>query len=338
MPPTFSVILATRDRPGLFAEALQSVMAQDFPDFEVIVVNDGSTEGNCAEYRPTWDQASQSIGPRFSVLDLIRRPKGHGPAYSHNHGLAHAKGEYICFLDDDDKWTDPGHLSRAAQAISHSAATGKQADLYMTNQHAWINEKKLTETVWLEGLEDELKSRGKTVNRDGCYEVEVTDLIATSGFCHMNCLIVRRNLLTQIGGMDESIRWEQDRDIYLRLIDHSRCILHHPAVVAYHRVPDPGKTVNATTALGKIEKLLLQTRVLDKAAIFAKHPLIRAYARQHKAFALKKIAQELAEKQDWTAARYYAAQAFGASPGLKWLGFTIYTLLRSAAAPITTKD
>jgi glycosyltransferase involved in cell wall biosynthesis len=276
--------------------------------------------------------------PSFAVHDMIRRAKGHGPAYSHNHGLANARGEYICFLDDDDKWTDPDHLSRAAQAITHMSTRGKQVDLYLTNQHAWINEKKVSANIWLEGLGDELALRGKHVNDAGCYEVEVADLMATTGFCHMNCLIARRDLLAEIGGMDESIRWEQDRDIYLRLIDHSRCMLHHPAVVAYHRVPDPGKTVNTTTALGKIEKLLLQTRVLDKAAIFARHPLIRAHARQHKVYALKKIAQELADQQDWTAARYYAAQAFGASPGLKWLGFSIYALLRSAAAPTTTKD
>lgn len=338
MVPTFSVILATRDRPGLFAEALNSILVQDFPDFEIIVVNDGTSENVMVNYRSTLEQASQSMGSRFSIYNLISRPKGHGPGYSHNHGLAHAKGEYICFLDDDDTWTDPGHLSRAAQAISHRSANGKQVDLYMTNQHAWINDKQVSGTLWLEGLKGEMALRGKKANDDGCYEVEVTDLMATAGFCHMNCLIARRTLLAQLGGMDESIRWEQDRDIYLRLIDHSQCMLHHPAVVAHHRVPDPSKTVNTTTAFGKIDKLLLQTRVLDKAAIFAKHPLIRAHARQHKAFALKKIAKELADKQDWIAARYYAAQAFGASPGLKWLGFTIYALLRSAAAPTTTND
>jgi glycosyltransferase involved in cell wall biosynthesis len=191
------------------------------------------------------------MGQRFSIHHLIRRNIGHGPAYSHNHGLAYAKGEYICFLDDDDKWTDPDHLIRAAEAIAYMSTKGKQVDLYMTNQHAWINEEKVPGKLWLQGLADELTLQGKRVNDVGCYEVEVIDLIATAGFCHMNCLIARRALLAEIGGMDESIRWEQDRDIYLRLIDHSRCILHHPAVVAYHRVPDPGKTVNTTTVFRK---------------------------------------------------------------------------------------
>jgi glycosyltransferase involved in cell wall biosynthesis len=329
MPLTFSVIIATRDRPGLFAEALQSVLTQDYPAFEIIVVNDGSSESALAEYQLIWAYASQTMGPRFSVYHLASRPKGHGPAYSHNQGLAQANGNYICFLDDDDKWTDTGHLSRASQALSNKATVGKQVDLYMTNQKAWINDNPVTKPIWLESLASELAKRGKRSNPDGCFEVEVPDLIATAGFCHMNCLIVRRDLLVEIGGMDESIRWEQDRDIYLRLIDHSQCMLHHPTFVAFHRVPDPSKSLNTTTVLGIIEKRLLQTRVLDKAAIFAKNPLIRAYARQQKAYALKKIAQELAKSQKWNTARYYAAQALGAAPGLKWLGFTGYCLIRS---------
>ena len=329
MPPFFSVILATRDRPGLFAEALDSVLAQNHPDFEVIVVNDGSSEASLADYQALWTRAKTRLAERFSQYTLVHRPKGHGQSYSLNFGVAQAKGDYVCFLDDDDKWTDAGHLSRAASAIDRFARSGQVVDLYMANQQAWINDQKVAGPVWLEGLAGQLEQRGRMPDAEGVYPVQVADLMAATGFCHLNCLTVRRALYEQVGGMDEGIRWECDRDIYLRLVDHSQHMVHHPAVVSFHRVPDPSKATNMTTALGMIEKRLLQTRVLDKAALFSRHAAIRAHARQHKAFALKKITEALAEKQDWVSARYYAAQALGAAPGLKWLAFTVYCALRS---------
>jgi len=329
MPPTFSVILATRDRPGLFAEALQSVMDQDYPAFNVIVVNDGSSEAALEGYQAVWNAAAHTLGSRFSVHHLVHRPKGHGQSYSLNFGVANATTDYVCFLDDDDKWTDPAHLSRAAQAISHMAERGKTVDLYMANQHAWTNDKKVPGPVWLEGLEADLTRHGQQANADGCYEVGISNLMAATGFCHLNCFTVRRALWDQVGGMDEGIRWECDRDIFLRLVDNSQTMLHHPGVMSFHRVPDPSKALNMTTTLGMIEKRLLQVRVLDKAALFSKHRLIRAHARKHKAYALKKIAQELAEKRNWTDAKHYAAQALGAAPGFRWLAFTLYCFARS---------
>lgn len=329
MTPTFSVILATRDRPRLFAEALHSVMAQDFPGFEIIVVNDGTSADHLEGYQAIWDQAAGSLRERISVHHLVHRPRGHGQSYSLNYGVAQAKGEYVCFLDDDDKWTDPGHLGRAAGALAAMAESGMPADLYMTNQQAWINDRQVLGPVWLEGLAGELIGRGRQSRADGSFEVTVADLMATTGFCHLNCFTVRRALWEQVGGMDEGIRWECDRDIFLRLVDQSGPMLHNPAFMSFHRVPDPSKTANMTTALGMIEKRLLQTQVLDKAALFARHRLIRLHARRHKTFALKRIARELANKQDWTSALSYAAQALGATPGLKWLAFTSYCLLRS---------
>lgn len=327
--PKFSVVLATRDRPALFSEALDSVLAQSHPDFEVIVINDGSSLENETAYQPIWQAAREQLGERFKSYTLLHRPKGHGQSYSLNYGVANASGEYVCFLDDDDKWTDPDHLARAATAIQKSAADGEQVDLFMANQSAWLNDRKIPGPVWLEALASDMVARGAQPDAAGCFRVTVDDLMSTSGFCHLNCLIVRRVLFEQTGGMDEGIRWECDRDIFLKLIDCSSLILHHPATISYHRVPDPAKALNMTTSLGMVEKRLLQTRVLDRAAIFSKHPQIRAHARKHKAYALKKIARELANKGDWVSARYYAAQGFGAAPGIKWGVYTAYCLIRS---------
>jgi glycosyltransferase involved in cell wall biosynthesis len=329
MAPLISVIIATRDRPRLFEEALDSVLNQRFDNFEVIVVNDGSVAEHLPDYHRVWARAASAFGPRFQTHSLMHRPKGHGSSYSLNTGASHAAGTYLCFLDDDDKWTDPEHLARIAQTVAQMAAANKTLDLYMANQDAWVGEQRLG-TLWLGHLADELAGRHRQADGLGNFEVGVDDLIATSGFCHLNCFTVRRTLFNQVGGLDEGIRWENDRDFYLKLIDAAQCMVHNPRVMAYHRVPDPSKTVNITTSLALVEKRLLQALVLDRAVIRSHHPAIVRHARLHKGYALKKIAGEYAQKGDWPRASFYARQAQGATPGLKWWLFTLQCMVRSA--------
>lgn len=314
--PTYTVIIATRDRPGLFEEALASVMAQRDVEFDVVVVNDGSSAANVAAYQPIWDQTAARLGPQFRVHSLVHRPRGHGQSYSLNFGVAQARTDYVCFLDDDDKWTDTSHLARVTRAITLARDAGQTLDLYMANQTAWIDPQRPVGTLWLGELEGDLQRRGRHPDADGGYAVDVDDLLQTPGFCHLNCLTVRRALFESVGGMDESIRWECDRDLFLKLIDAAQCIRFHPAVMSYHRVPDPTKAANMTTTLSMLEKRLLQAIVLDRAQIRAQHPTIRRHARQHKAYAIEHMAGEFASRGDWPAARAFAGQALGMRPSL----------------------
>lgn len=321
--PLLSVILATRDRPALFAEALDSVLMQTQPGVEVIVVDDGSSPASIESYRPVWARAAERLGDLFRVHSLVHRPRGHGQSYSLNFGVGLARASHVCFLDDDDRWTDAGHLARAAAAIDAAAGSGRALDLYMANQTAWIDETRPVGTLWLGTLEAELQQRGVRPAADGTYEVDLDDLVHTTGFCHLNCLTVRRELFLQVGGMDEGIRWECDHDLILKLLDQAQTMIFHPAVMSYHRVPDPAKANNMTTALGMVEKRLLQSLVFDRAHLRSRHPSIRRLARKNKVYALERMAQELAQSGDWSAARHYAAQALGASPtpgrALLWL-------------------
>ena len=327
--PKFSIVLATRDRPALFKEALDSVLAQDFDSFEIVVVNDGSTEENAAIYREILDRAGSAGNIPVSVHWLVRRPKGHGQSYSLNFGVSHASGEYVGFLDDDDTWTDNTHLSRAARAIDLAPGNGRPVDLYMSNQKAVLLGKDVPGPIWLEALAGNLQASGKAARDDGSVQVSPAELLNCGGFAHLNCLIVRRDLYEKIGGMDEGIRWECDRDVFLRLVDSSDVMLHHPSTISLHNVPDPSKTTNMTTALSMIDKRLLQIRVLEKATLFASNPLIRAHGRQHKTYALHRISDELAQIGDWKLSSHYAAEACAMSPSLKLFGLTIQRFMRS---------
>jgi glycosyltransferase involved in cell wall biosynthesis len=332
-PPLFTIVLATRDRPRLFADALESVMRQSFADTEIVVVNDGSAPQALADYDDVLAAAAARLGPRLRSYRLLRRSRGHGQSYSLNYGVEQARGRYVAFLDDDDVWIDNGHLQRAADAILAECAAGREVDLYMSNQEAYRDGQRVPGPVWIEGLLDQLRAAGRKPGAHGAFDVGVPDLMAATGFCHLNCLIVRRELHLAVGGMDERIRWECDREVFLRLVDRAQLMLHHPAVTSRHHVPEPKAGTSMTTSLNELERRLWQLRVLDKSAVGLKHPLLRKHCRIHKGYTLKRIASELARQRAWRLASIYATEGFAVLPTTKWAGFTVLCLLRRLAHP-----
>ena len=118
--PLVSVIIPTYNRGWILKEAIDSVLAQDFEDFELIVVDDGSTD-NTREILDTYGQ---------DIIVLQQANKGVSAA--RNRGIAEAGGQLVAFLDSDDRWL-PRKLSR-------------QVDFFNLNPDAVINQ---TEEIWI---------------------------------------------------------------------------------------------------------------------------------------------------------------------------------------------
>lgn len=96
--PTFSVIIPTHNRCEMVQRALQSILGQGFRDFEVIVVDDGSTDDTSLRL------AAAFHDPRVRVLTQERS----GATAARNRGVAHAKGDWLVFLDSDDELAADG--------------------------------------------------------------------------------------------------------------------------------------------------------------------------------------------------------------------------------------
>jgi glycosyltransferase involved in cell wall biosynthesis len=111
--PFFSVVTPVFNRAALLREMLASVAAQRFEDFEVLLVDDGSTDDPA--------HIVQASGVKVEVL----RQENRGPGAARNLGLRHATGEYVAFLDSDDVWF-PWSLQTYADVLH---ATGKPAFL-----------------------------------------------------------------------------------------------------------------------------------------------------------------------------------------------------------------
>ncbi|MCZ4303769.1 glycosyltransferase family A protein [Zoogloeaceae bacterium G21618-S1] len=326
LPPTFSIVIPTRDRADLFERTLQSVFEQDIDDFEVIIVNDGSSGEHLAAYRAM----ESRYDARAHFVYLPHRPRGHGPAYSRNVGAAHASGAYLCFLDDDDLWIDAGHLRRVRDSIAASSAP---IDLYFTDQRAvYPDGSRHPGGLWITGMEQRIKTSPDNL---GNYVVTLEHLLQTTGFAHLNCTVYRRELFESIGGLDESLRYEEDRDAYLRSIDIAKSMRYNPKIIAQHHIPDPKKTDNASIVLTRIEKKIIQFRICDKAIAFSRNAGLRAFARGAKGYELKNMAALLKQAGRHREAVYYMKEALLVSFTFKWLA---YTLANAAQLVLRPKD
>jgi len=310
--PLFSIIIPTRNRSSSFEVALQSVLEQRFRAFEVIVVNDGSLDEHEGRYRELVEAAPEFV----RMLTLVRTPRGLGQAYALNFGAAQARGDYLGFLDDDDQWTDPEHLGRAAQVI---AASATQADLLLANQRAFRGDTPVSGVIWIEDLKSRLRGEPDS---SGAYTVTTKELLGCPAHCHLNTTIVLRTFFLELSGIDEVQRWETDRDFFLRAIDRARLIKFMPGDVSRHNIPDPAAKANMTTAEPELAKRLYQLRVFDRAVLFSVRPELRRYAMRQRAYVLKHIAEEAARIGQFDRAAYYAREALAVGFTLGWVSVT----------------
>lgn len=309
--PFFTVVVASRNRPELMKLAVDSVMQQSFTDLELILVNDGSDE----QYMPALEAVCREYAGRMRRIDLVRYPRGHGQSYSLNTGAFAGTGEFVTFLDDDDFWTDMDYLQKVHDALTANPGY----DVHYANQLAVEAGKTPDQgqVLWLADLESVCQRAGLTQS-GGVYKPEVNQLMQANGFAHLNCSVVRRSVFVELKGMDEDIRWECDREIYLRTVDHVGKVLFNPAVVSQHHVPDKTKATNMTTAISVYQRLNYQIYVLNKIALLAKTPEIVRHARQHKVYALRKVAESFAQESRWDDALYFSSQALFADRSWKW--------------------
>lgn len=128
-PPFFSVITATHLRADLLRRALASLRAQTFGNFELIVVsdaNDAATAAVCAELLTERDVFIKRNGPG-------------GPARSRNVGMDLARGDWVCFLDDDDSFK-PTHLELAHLTITQPASDAIRAARVLYSDYEVVTE------------------------------------------------------------------------------------------------------------------------------------------------------------------------------------------------------
>lgn len=126
----FSVIIPLYNKAPYIHKALESVFAQTYTDYELIVVDDGSTDDSAKIAQATISQViANSQSPIANRLSLLMQAN-QGVSAARNNGVAHAQGDYLAFLDADD-WWESTYLERMAQLINDYPDAGLYACNYM---------------------------------------------------------------------------------------------------------------------------------------------------------------------------------------------------------------
>lgn len=182
MNTTVSVIIPTYNRRALLKRAVESVLEQSYRDFELIVVDDGSTDGSAA--------LVEGLGGAPRCLRQDHR----GQAAARNRGIAEARGPLIAFLDSDD-WWDREKLSVQVTAMENEPRYGVSH----------------TQEIWYRGGEI-LPQKAKHRKYGGWIFERCLPLCAVSP----STAIVRKSLFDTVGLFDESFPCCEDYDLWLR--------------------------------------------------------------------------------------------------------------------------
>ncbi len=214
MKPLVSVIIPAYNCQAYVAEAVESVLEQDYPCKEVIVVNDGSTDGTLSVLR--------GFGDRIRVID---RPNG-GPPQARNTGLAAVQGDYVAFLDADDVWLQ-GKLS--AQ-VAHMEAYPEVGSCYIVWQ------------PWPPDADGVFRRPGFAQRPLGPTQVNKD----RSGWIYSRMLfdseiltstvLIRTRVLREVGEFDQGLWNGDDYDYWLRLSQAAPITRLEPAGVLYREV------------------------------------------------------------------------------------------------------
>jgi glycosyltransferase involved in cell wall biosynthesis len=231
-PPAISVVIPCYNQGQFLDEAVDSVLAQTRGDFEIIVVNDGSSDPVTVELLERYDR------PRTRVLTTPNR----GLAAARNLGIREAKGRYLCALDADDVLL-PTAFERAAGLLDGSPELAFAS-------------------FWLENF-GEIES---------LWQPTSCDLPTLLGECTVSTsALVRKTALEAVGTYDEGMPLQgyEDWDLWITLVERGHAGAIIPEVLfRYRRRPD---SMSAVCCSGNGHLALMEYLVDKHAASYERH-------------------------------------------------------------------
>lgn len=185
--PRVSVVIPTYNSAATVKEAIESVLAQTYSNFEVVVIDDGSTD------------ETPSVMRQFGARIRSFRQENQGVSAARNTGIQRSRGEYVAFLDSDDLWLP----EKLAEQISWLEADPNLGLVYC--DWAVVSGEAVLQNSYLEDL-------------PGASGYVFDELIQSgAGFILTSGVVVRRSCLDDVGDFDKSLAIVQDCDLWLRI-------------------------------------------------------------------------------------------------------------------------
>ena len=186
-PPQVSVIIPTHNRAEFLATAIRSVLKQTFKDFELLVIDDASSD--------TTAQVVASF--RDPRIHYIRHDRNQGGAAARNTGIANSNGEYIAFLDDDDEW----YSEKLMRQMRCMVASRPEVAVVYTGYQI------------VDRATNQVRARMIPAERGNLH----AQLLETNPIGGTSSVLLKRECLTKVGLFDEALPSFQDRDLWIRI-------------------------------------------------------------------------------------------------------------------------
>lgn len=200
-----SIVIPLYNKEKAIVGTLNSVLAQTNTDYEVIIVNDGSTDNSKQVVEDYIKSQIAGTATNYkSPIRLINKPNG-GVSSARNRGIKEAKGEYIAFLDADDLW-DKDYLMEQVRMMTDFP----KAAMWGINFAEVTNGNQLVRRL-ATGLPDDY--RGYVEDYFGLTKKgRISDLFCSSS------VVVRKEVFDKVGYFDERIKYAEDTDMWWRII------------------------------------------------------------------------------------------------------------------------
>jgi len=189
--PGVSAIICVYNQP-LVKDAIESVLAQTYPDYELIIIDDGSSDD------------TRKILASYQNRASIFRQKNQGIAKARNRGLSLARGDLIAFLDADDLWL-PQYLSKQVEFLD------SHPEFYLSFTDGWF--------IWQEKIPEELHSLKTYFTHYPAPAYDNSDRIFFEVPVITSLLMFRRSLFEKVGWFSEELRIHEDADLLLRSLE-----------------------------------------------------------------------------------------------------------------------
>lgn len=301
--PRVSVVVPAYNVSAYLEAALSSVECQSFSDYEVLIVDDGSTDQTAA--------VALTFSRRDPRFKLLQKSNG-GLSSARNHGIRYAKGEYIALLDGDDIY----HPDKLAVHIAKLDNSPKVGVTYSASR-----------AIRDDGQQTFMILSGKPVVKN-----VLSALLYKNFIGHGSNAVFRRCLIDEVGDFDETLRSSEDIDFWLRIAATERWEFdREPRILCYYRVRPSGLSFNVAQMQRSQEQVIQSAYGRSPEVVEPMLPTAYAYMYRYLA-RIALTAGDLAQAED------FIDQAWESDRSIFWRDMrSLVTLVSVRLSPLTKR-
>lgn len=256
--PLVSVVIPTYNRLRYLPDAIESVAAQRYANWELIIVEDGSTDGTGDYLR---ERAS-----RDGRISIVVHRRCANPAMLRNAGIARSRGDYVAFLDSDDLWLPDKLAAQVRRLHADRQCRWSYMRDMLIDAHA--------EEIPIDPAHGRIQPSGWIL----------AELISVGVSISMSSVMVEKQLLFEAGGFDPAVLLAEDYDLWSRLAWRSPVLFVSETSVKTRRHPD-----NFPYTPEDMHRWWLH--ICQKVLQAADDPKVRSACQQQCAFRLAQLAE-----------------------------------------------